>query len=165
MYAGDSILPPSWQRRSNKDAEVFEKLLRAVRDRYLNSEIKQISSIIKLLKSGDILENLAEVDRCFNALTAEKEKYRKEQELETLRVIRNIQIHRGMIDAAIEALEEIIEEHIKTMTESPFSKYSVFDWMKPEDGMDDSRSTEEEYTEEERASSEAGSASIEGDSD
>jgi len=137
LYENGPDFPSDWQKRSDEDAVVFEKLLRTVRDRYLDSEIEKLLSVIRLLESGDVSKNLLEMDRFFDELTAEKKKYGKEQELETFRIIRDLQIRQGMVDASVEALREIVEVHRETMAESPFSKPSIYDHPRPEDDEDE----------------------------
>lgn len=141
MYADNLTLTSGAKKPSHKETKLFETLMRTARDRYLNSEIGTLSSIIKLLTSSNLSNG--EMDQFFDALMTEKKKYGKQQELETLRVIRDIQIPGGMVDAAVEALQEIIEVHRETMSESPFARSSGYDWMKPPGGESESVTAEE----------------------
>ncbi|KAK3683416.1 hypothetical protein B0T22DRAFT_519327 [Podospora appendiculata] len=129
MYVDPMDLPASWRRADEEETELFEQLLRAVRDRYLNSEIEALLAVIRLLEHGSSLD-VVDAKRQLNAVMEEKRWYRKHEELETLRVIKDVQISQGMLVPAIEALQEIVELHRETMLESPCVKASKYDWMR-----------------------------------
>ncbi|KAM7203566.1 hypothetical protein V8F33_002186 [Rhypophila sp. PSN 637] len=88
-------------------------LLRSVRDRYLKTEVRSNQSD----DARYLLEDLMK----------EKAKYHQLDEFDTIRVIRDVQIRQGMMDAAVKSLKEIIEVNKEKMSTLPFSRPSVFD--------------------------------------
>ncbi|KAK3320600.1 hypothetical protein B0T19DRAFT_430009 [Cercophora scortea] len=151
MYKDPRDLPYPCRRPDEEQSELFEQLLRTVRDRYLNLEIQALLSVITLLQRGGSL-HIADAKRELDAVMEEKRRYRKHDELETLRVIRDVQISQGMLVPAIEALQEVVELHKEAMLESPFAKAFKYDWMRPgyweETSSDEEDSWEEELDEE-----------------
>jgi hypothetical protein len=125
-YEDPADLPAYWRSPSEEEIELFEKLLRTVRDRYLSSEIEKLLVIIELIETG----NTNDAKQQLTELLETNELYRKAEAVETFRVIRDVQIGQGMHDAAVEALQEIIDLQKETMFQSPFEKSSKFDWMK-----------------------------------
>lgn len=122
LLADADLFPSHWRRPSDQDQQLFEELLRTVRDRYLNKEIAQLESVISLIQCNNIEQARQQLD----SLMMEKVKYYKLEEAETIRIIKDVQICQGMTDAAVEALKEIIEVHRETMCVSPFTRPSVF---------------------------------------
>lgn len=121
-----SDFQPEWRKPTQDEIDAFEELLRAVRDRYLIAEIDVFSAAIDSLRSGEL-----EVARTAMAARMERKKvWNKSVEYETLRVIKDVQISQGMVEAAIESLGDIILEHRKTMKKSPFARRTRYGYLK-----------------------------------
>ncbi|KAM7183147.1 Ankyrin repeat-containing domain protein [Naviculisporaceae sp. PSN 640] len=125
LLADADLFPSHWRRPSNEEQYLFKELLRTVRDRYLNEEIRQLDGAIRFE-----CDNIDQAREQLDSIMMEKAKYHKSDEAKTIWVIKDVQLRQGMKDAAVEALNDIVVVHRETMCESPFTQPSVADRKK-----------------------------------
>ncbi|OTB17044.1 hypothetical protein K445DRAFT_10586 [Daldinia sp. EC12] len=89
---------------SAEDIEAFYKLLQGVRDRYLTAEIQTLKKVITHIEAKEI--SIAR--EVLGSVIQEKIAWNIPAERRTFRAI-DVQIREGMMEAAIESLEEFIE--------------------------------------------------------
>ncbi|KAK6952417.1 hypothetical protein Daesc_006954 [Daldinia eschscholtzii] len=89
---------------SAEDIEAFYKLLQGVRDRYLTAEIQTLKKVITRIEAKEI--SIAR--EVLDSVIQEKIDWDIPAECKTFRAI-DVQIREGMMEAAIESLEEFIE--------------------------------------------------------
>ncbi|XXH03121.1 hypothetical protein Hte_009514 [Hypoxylon texense] len=110
---GGSVEPPS-----DDDVEAFKRLLQGVRDRYLTTEIGTLETVIRHLKE----EEIALARGALQPIMQEKIHWNIPAEHKTFWTI-DLQIKEGMIEAAIESLEEFIEVSSERIGTDPFIGY------------------------------------------
>ncbi|KAI1475234.1 ankyrin [Daldinia eschscholtzii] len=89
---------------SAEDIEAFYKLLQGVRDRYLTAEIQILKKVITHIEAKEI----SITREVLGSVIQEKIAWNIPAERRTFRAI-DVQIREGMMEAAIESLEEFIE--------------------------------------------------------
>ncbi|KAI1463661.1 ankyrin [Daldinia caldariorum] len=89
---------------SDDDIDAFYNLLRGVRDRYLTAEIQTLEKVIMHIET----EEITAARETLKSVIQEKIGWNIPAEYRTFRAI-DVQIREGMMEAAIESLEEFIE--------------------------------------------------------
>ncbi|KAK7756215.1 hypothetical protein SLS62_001808 [Diatrype stigma] len=115
-----STASPYWARPGEEEIKAFEALLQDVRDRVIKIELDKLQAIIAMIKEGKILEAREELCQVMQVKT----NARIEREAETFRVI-ELQVKEGMLEPAIESLEEFMDVSRARMQVSPFLEPEV----------------------------------------
>lgn len=113
-----------WTRPGEEETKAFEALLQNVRDRVIKIELGKLHTIITMIKEGKFLQAREELRQ----LAQVKTDARIEWEAETFRTI-ELQIKQGMLEPAIESLEEFMEVSRARMRVSPFHEPDVDPWF------------------------------------
>lgn len=109
-----------WVRPGAEEVKAFEALLQNVRDRVIKIELGKLHTIITMIKEGKSPQAREELRQ----LAQVKTDARIEWEAETFRTI-ELQIKQGMLEPAIESLEEFMEVSQARMRVSPFQEPEV----------------------------------------
>lgn len=113
-----------WTRPGEEEAKAFEALLQNVRDRVIKIELGKLHTIITMIKEGKSPQAREELRQ----LAQVKTDATIEWEAETFRTI-ELQIKQGMLEPAIESLEEFMEVSRARMRVSPFHEPDVDPWF------------------------------------
>lgn len=115
---------PRWTRPGGEETRAFEALLRNVRDRVIKIELGKLHTIITMIKEGKSPQAREELRQ----LAQVKTDARIEWEAETFRTI-ELQIKQGMLEPAIESLEEFMKVSQARMRVSPVYEPDVDPWF------------------------------------
>ncbi|KAI0184907.1 ankyrin repeat-containing domain protein [Xylaria flabelliformis] len=114
---------PGKDEVSQEKAVAFECLLRSIRDRMLNQEIKELEAIISNIHA----RNLKLARDKLRRLAEGKVKAKIDHEAETLRAI-ELDVRMDRLELAVESVQEFIEVSRDRMRVSPFDEEEVNSW-------------------------------------
>ncbi|KAI1460114.1 ankyrin [Annulohypoxylon moriforme] len=124
------LLPGAIQAPNDDGIEAFGRLLSGIRDRYLNTEIQTLKSIVTHLEE----HNYILAREALKHIIEEKIKWNIPAEYRTFRAI-DVQIKEQMIGAAIESLEEFMEVSRSHIGTDPFEIEYCNSWTLEEQGL------------------------------
>lgn len=135
IYTRMSDLFPGTQKPTQREVDLFEELLRDVRDRAIITENAVIESIKHEIHEGDT----EKARKALGDLTESKRQAQIEWEAETFRAI-ELDIRNGLLDLAIESLDDFMAVSKARLDVSPFDE--------EENRWEDDDSGESYYSEE-----------------
>ncbi|KAI0855684.1 ankyrin repeat-containing domain protein [Xylaria cubensis] len=118
---------PGKDQVSQEKAVAFERLLRSIRDRMLNQEIKELEAIISNIHARNLMLARDKLGR----LAEGKVKAKINHEAETFRAI-ELDVRMNRLELAVESVEEFIDVCRDRILVSPSDEEEVNSWEPPE---------------------------------